>query len=84
MNKLSKLKRFLQSNYPNIQAFNCSGYFGDELDEVYNEDGIEVLYCYAYNYIEIFGLDEDEFYSLLDEDSFLGNNLRTFLEEEMN
>ena len=83
MNKLIKLKRFLQENYPNIQAFNCSGCAGDKLEEVYDDDGIEVLYCYGWNYIEIFGLDDDEFYSLLDENSFLGSKLRTFSEEEM-
>lgn len=82
MNKIKKLKRFLQENYPNIQAFNCRGWGGDEMEEVYNDDGIRVLYCDGWNYIEIFGLTDEEFEDLLDPNSFLGDKLRTFSEVE--
>lgn len=80
MNKIEKLKRFLQKHYPNIQAFDCRGCLGDDVEEVYNQDGISVLYCSEYNYIEIFGLTAEEFEDLLDPDSFLGESLRTFSE----
>lgn len=82
MNKIEKLKIFLQKHYPNIQAFNCHGAFGDDVEEVYNQDGIRVLYCYDWNYIEIFGLTNKEFEDLLDPDSFLGDHLKTFSEVE--
>ena len=82
MNKIKKLKRFLQENYPNIQAFNCRGWAEDEMEEVYHDDGIRVLYCYVWSYIEIFGLTDEEFEDLLDPNSFLGSKLRTFSEVE--
>ena len=78
MNKIDKLKKFLQENYPNIQAFNTKNIVGDYMVEVYNEDGITVDYCEYWEYIEIFGLTEKQFESLLDENSFLGDNLKTF------
>lgn len=78
MNKLSKLKIFLQNNFPNIQAFNTGNLVGDPMVTVYDEDGITVDYCQKYDYIEIFGLTQSQFESLLDENSFLGDNLKTF------
>ena len=54
MNKIDKLKIFLQENYPNEQAFNTRNIVGDSMETVYNEDGIMVDYCYNYGYIEIF------------------------------
>ena len=78
MNKIDKLKNFLQENYPNAQAFNTRNFVGDVMMKVYDEDGIQVDYCENYNYIEIFGLTDKEFESLLDENSFLGECLKTF------
>lgn len=78
MNKLSKLKIFLQNNFPNIQAFNTRNLLDDPVVTVYDEDGITVDYCQKYDYIEIFGLTQSQFESLLDENSFLGDNLKTF------
>lgn len=63
--QIEKLKRFLQENYPNIQAFNTRNICGDYMVTVYNEDGIAVDYAPEYEYIEIFGLTEKEFNDLL-------------------
>ena len=38
---------------------------------VYDEDGITVDWCYYYEYIEIFGLTEEEFEDLVDEENQL-------------
>lgn len=65
--KIDKLKKFLQEEYPNIQAFNTRNIAGDSLYTVYEEDGITVEYCYYYEYIEIFGLTDKEFEDLVDE-----------------
>lgn len=65
--KIDKLKKFLQEEYPNIQAFNTRNIAGDSLYTVYEEDGITVEYCYYYEYIEIFGLTDEEFEDLVDE-----------------
>lgn len=78
MNKIDKLKKFLQENYPNEQAFNTKNIVGDSMVTVYNEDGIIVDYCYYYSYIEIFGLTEEEFEDLIDN---IGR-LKTFNVEE--
>ena len=66
MNKINKLKRFLQENYPNIQAFDTRNIVGDSMETVYDEDGIIVDYCPDYEYIEIFGLTDVEFEDLID------------------
>lgn len=88
MNRIEKLKKFLQKFYPNYQVFNTRNLAGDAMYNVYTEDGIQVDECFEWGYIEIFGLAEEEFKSLLDPTSFLGQNLKTFDEyvenEEVN
>ena len=78
MNKIDKLKKFLQENYPNKQAFNTRNMAGDYMKNVYDEDNIQVDYAPGYGYIEIFGLTDEEFEELLDKNSFLGQDLKTF------
>ena len=60
MEKIEKLKKFLQENYPNIQAFNTRNIIGDYMENVYDEDNMQVDYCPDYEYIEIFGLIDEE------------------------
>ena len=74
MSKIDKLKKFLQENCPNMQAFNTRNIAGDFTETVYNHDGIIVDWCDYYSYIEIFGLTNKEFEDLIDEDG----NLKTF------
>ena len=71
MDKIDKLKRFLQENYPNEQAFNTRNIAGDSMERVYDEDEIIVDYCYYYSYIEIFGLTDEEFEDLIDKYGYL-------------
>lgn len=78
MNKIDKLKKFLQENYPNEQAFNTRNLLADNMGTVYDEDGIIVDYCYDYSYIEIFGLTDKEFENLIDNKG----HLKTFNVEE--
>lgn len=73
MNKIDKLKRFLQENYPNEQAFNTRNIAGDSMERVYDKDEIIVDYCYYYSYIEIFGLTDEEFEDLIDDYGMLKN-----------
>lgn len=73
MNKIDKLKRFLQENYPNEQAFNTRNIVGDSMERVYDKDEIIVDYCYYYSYIEIFGLTDEEFEDLIDDYGMLKN-----------
>ena len=78
MNKIDKLKKFLQENYPNEQAFNTKNIVGECMATVYNQDGLMVDYCYYYEYIEIFGLTDVEFENLIDNKG----HLKTFNVEE--
>lgn len=79
MTRLEKLKKFLQENHPNIQAFNTRNIAGDRMITVYeSSDGITVDYAPDWGYIEIFGITEEEFNSLIDNDSMF-TNLRTFI-----
>ena len=73
---IKDLKIFLQTNYPNYQAFNCCDVMGDEKEEVYNKNGIIVLSCKNWNYIEIYGLTNKEYDSLIDKDNWY--TLKTF------
>lgn len=88
MNRIEKLKKFLQKFYPNYQAFNTRNLASNAMVTVYTEDGIQVDEAFEWGYIEIFGLTEEEFKSLLDPTSFLGQHLKTFDEyvekEEIN
>lgn len=81
MNKIDKLKIFLQENYPNEQAFNTRNWIGDNMGTVYDEDGIIVDYCYEYEYIEIFGLTDVEFENLIDDYGMLKNFNDEMMEE---
>lgn len=77
MNKIEKLKRFLQENHPNVQAFNSRNLVGDYMKTIYDEDGIVVDYAIDWDYIEIFGLSQDEFDSLIEVEKW-GDHLKTF------
>lgn len=66
MDKIYELKKFLQEEFPNEQAFNTRNIVGDSMETVYEKNGITVDYCYYYDYIEIFGLTDEEFEDLID------------------
>lgn len=56
---------FLKKDFPNgIQMFNTRNWVGDSMVNIYDENGIEVDYCYDYEYIEVFGLSEEQFKEL--------------------
>lgn len=67
MDKMTKLRMFLiENNYNGKQTFDTRNIVGDNMYTVYNNDGITVDYCYCYDYLEIFGLTEEEYRSLKD------------------
>lgn len=47
--------------YSGMQVFNTHNTTGDTLVTIFNNYGIEVYYCEAWNYLEIFGLTEEEY-----------------------
>lgn len=61
-NKTQKVIDYLKKEFPNkIQMFDTPNIVGDAMSLIYNEDGIIIKYCYAWNYIEIFGVTDDEY-----------------------
>lgn len=49
-----------------LQAFSTRNIVGDIMENVYAENGAYVDYCRGNDYIEIFGLTEEEYNSLSD------------------
>lgn len=71
MDRLERLKRVLKDNdLLGEQFFDCESLVGDPRETIYNEDGIQVLVCYYYEYVEILGLSDDEYKSITEQDSF--------------
>lgn len=59
---MEKLIEFLKNRFPNgIQMFDTRNLVGDLMETIYDEDGIVVDYCYYCEYIEVFGLIDEEF-----------------------
>lgn len=55
---------YILNNRGRVQMFDCSDCFGDEKITIYDSNGIEVLYCPIYDYIEVFGLTNTEYEQL--------------------
>jgi len=67
MEHLNKLRDFLIKNgYKGTQTFGSRSLVGDSVETIYEADGITVYYCYYYDYLEIFGLSDEEYNSLAD------------------
>jgi hypothetical protein len=65
-NKINNLIFFLKKMFPNgIQMFCTRNICGDPMVNIYDSNDISVDYCHYYSYIEIFGLEDDEFERVL-------------------
>lgn len=59
---MDKLRNFLKEMFPErIQMFDTRNFVGDFMITIYDQDGIQVDYCPHYEYVEIFGLSEEDF-----------------------
>ena len=64
MNKIEKLINFLKENFPDgIQMFNKNDIAKELMKNIYYDtiNGILVYYNYSENYIDIYGLTDEEF-----------------------
>lgn len=62
---LDEVKFFLlKEGLLDTQMFDCRGIAGDEKNLIYNKDGVQILRCYYYGYLEVFGLTEEDFEDL--------------------
>ena len=69
MDRLERLKKVLRdNNLLGEQCFDCESLVGDPRETIYDEDGIEVLVCPYYGYVEILGLSDDEYQSITEPD----------------
>jgi len=80
MNRLDNLKKMLvEKELEGKQVFNTRNILGDPMTNVYNEDEIQVDVCYRYDYVEIFGLTDDEWKEIT-EKSWFSEHIRNFPE----
>lgn len=60
--RIEKLICFLKDRFEDgVQMFDTPSIMGDYRFPIYNKDGISVLYAPGYDYIEIFGISNEEF-----------------------
>lgn len=62
---MRNLKTFLSLNYPEIKAYNIPVERDSYMKLVYDNDDITVYYCKNWNYLEIYGLTQEEYTSLI-------------------
>lgn len=74
MTRVNRVKEVIDKYYKRAECgiFNTHGMFNDEMFTVYDEDGVIVDVCFAYEYFEVFGLTEEEFKEVEDYYESLG------------
>lgn len=60
--RLDRIKQVVKDFYPiaDCGLFFSRNLIGDQMETIYDEDGIQIDICYYYSYLEIFGLSDDE------------------------
>lgn len=68
---ISKIERvkfvLIATHLKGIQAFNCRNVVGDFMKTLYKDDEIQIDYCPGYQYIEVFGVSDEELEALAEE-----------------
>lgn len=63
--KNKDVENFLkENNLWGTQCFCTRNITGDSMEQVYNKDNVIVEYCEYWDYIEVFGLDNEDFEEL--------------------
>ena len=63
--RVQKLIDFFKNHkeyVPGSGIYSTRNLVGDPMDRIYNDGEVRVDICYGYDYIEIFGLTDDEFH----------------------
>ena len=71
MKRLEEVKDFIKNNClvnGKIQTFFTRNLAGDELSTLYDKNGIQIDYCFDYEYIEVFYLNNEEKEELMNTD----------------
>ena len=68
MDRAKKIIEFLKEYFDGerIQMFYTRNTVGDWMYTIYSDDGITIDYCSGWLYIEIFGLTDEEFNSVME------------------
>ena len=67
IDRVQAIKEFVREmSLRQKQAFNCHNWVGDPVSLIYDEHGVEIYFCYDYDYLEIIGLTDEEFKRLRD------------------
>lgn len=66
MNKLEVAKKIIKENIDDARCgiFDTRNIVGDDMDTLYDSNGLTVDICYGYAYFEVFGLTDNEFAEL--------------------
>lgn len=66
MSNLEKSKEVIKTNYMNARhgIFDSRNIVGDEMETIYEDEGLTIDICYYYEYFEVFGLSDEEFEEL--------------------
>lgn len=66
MDKVKKVASFILSRFPKgIQMFDCKGI--DPTETIYDDDDVRIAHSWYYEYIEVFGLSNEEYKELEEE-----------------
>lgn len=66
--RIEKLVKFLKERFEDgIQMFNTPSFVNDYRIPIYVEDDITVLYAPSWDYIEIYGISDEEFERVMKE-----------------
>jgi len=66
MTNIEKVKEVIKEYYPHAEhgIFDCRNLVGDEMYTIFDEDRVQVDICYDYEYFEVFGLADWEFFEV--------------------
>jgi len=66
--RIKRLISYIKSRFKDgIQMFDTPSLSGDERGKIYDKDGITVLWSWYYEYIEIYGISDEEFAMVMTE-----------------
>lgn len=59
---MDKIINFLQEKFPyGVMIYNVPNDMNDNLSVIYDEDDITILHCDIFDYIEIYGMTDEEY-----------------------
>lgn len=83
-NRVNEVIKFLKKRHPDgVQMFDTRNIVGDYMINIYDEDGVTIDYAPKWEYIEVFGLEREEYaevYKECDRSMFHDSELQWLME----